>query len=148
MVALTLEDLTGNIEVIVFPQLYANNWREITEDNIIIIMGRLSNQDDQIKILAEEITLPGKKSQEDNLTQKSSAEITIKFNDYKHAESKLTELFKTIKKRPGTFSLILFLELAKENKNLKLHETFLVESLPDIIHFIEKNYTVTKCKLE
>lgn len=136
MVSLVLEDLTGHIEVIVFPQLYAKNWREITEDNIIIILGRLSNQDEQIKILAEEITLPEKKS----------VKLMIKFDNYDHAKKELPVLYKIIEKHKGNLPVLLFLE--KENKIRKLDASLWVENSPDLVQLLEKEFGVGKCKLE
>ncbi len=55
MAFVTLEDLYGDIEVIVFPKTF-NNCRDfIVEDNIVVIKGKLDLKDESPKILAESL---------------------------------------------------------------------------------------------
>ncbi|MDK2799729.1 MAG: polymerase subunit alpha [Clostridiales bacterium] len=57
MAFITLEDLFGTIEVIIFPKTLEKYSNYILEDNIVIIKGRISiKEDEQPKILCEEIT--------------------------------------------------------------------------------------------
>jgi DNA polymerase III subunit alpha len=51
----TLQDLRGNAEVIVFPELYASAAALLQKDTIIFVRGKVSLRDDTPKILAEEI---------------------------------------------------------------------------------------------
>ncbi|MFA6097354.1 MAG: DNA polymerase III subunit alpha [Candidatus Paceibacterota bacterium] len=55
MVFANLEDLTGKVEVLVFPRLLAANQDIWTEGAIVCIKGKLSDKDGVFKILAEEI---------------------------------------------------------------------------------------------
>ena len=55
MVFANLEDLTGKVEVLVFPKLLAANQEIWTEGNIVCIRGKLSDKDGVFKILAEEV---------------------------------------------------------------------------------------------
>jgi len=57
MAFVTLEDLYGTIEVIIFPQVLKNYSPYIVEDNIVIVKGRISiKEEEQPKILCQEIT--------------------------------------------------------------------------------------------
>lgn len=57
MAFITLEDLFGTIEVIVFPKTYDNYRNLINEDEMVIINGRVSvREDEPTKILCEEIS--------------------------------------------------------------------------------------------
>lgn len=57
MAFLTLEDLFGTIEVIVFPKTYDNYRNLINEDEMVIINGRVSvREEEQTKVLCEEIS--------------------------------------------------------------------------------------------
>jgi DNA polymerase III subunit alpha len=53
---ITIEDVAGSMEVIVFPKVYQKYGKFITEDNVLIIKGRISvREDEQPKLIAEEI---------------------------------------------------------------------------------------------
>ncbi len=59
MAFITLEDMTGSIEVVVFPKILTNYSRLLQEDAAVIVKGRLSfREDEPPKLLCEEITLP------------------------------------------------------------------------------------------
>ncbi|MCD7883856.1 MAG: DNA polymerase III subunit alpha [Lachnospiraceae bacterium] len=56
MAFLTLEDLVGTVEVVVFPRDYENYNRYLTEDNKIFVRGRADCQDDKPgKLISERI---------------------------------------------------------------------------------------------
>ncbi|TRW44876.1 DNA polymerase III subunit alpha [Georgenia yuyongxinii] len=54
----TVEDLTGSIEVLFFPQTFATVSTALAEDTIITVKGRLNRRDDIPTIYAQEMTLP------------------------------------------------------------------------------------------
>ncbi len=57
MAFIALEDLSSSIEVIVFSKVFEQNIKNITENNIILLKGRLSlKEDEDPKIIAENIT--------------------------------------------------------------------------------------------
>jgi DNA polymerase-3 subunit alpha len=54
----TLEDLDGAIEVLLFPSAYQLAANVLTEDAIVTVKGRLSRQKDQPELHGQEVTLP------------------------------------------------------------------------------------------
>lgn len=53
---ITIEDVAGSIETLVFPKVYQKYGKLIHEDNVIIVKGRISiRENEQPKIIAEEI---------------------------------------------------------------------------------------------
>src|SRR3970040_2511202 len=52
MAFLTLEDLTGSVEVIVFPKTYEQNAFLLKRDAILLVRGRADVAEQQVKILA------------------------------------------------------------------------------------------------
>jgi len=56
MMFVTLEDITGSLEIIVFPKLLQKNSSPWQEDKFIFATGRLSDKDDLPKILAESVS--------------------------------------------------------------------------------------------
>jgi DNA polymerase-3 subunit alpha len=55
MAFLTLEDLTGSVEVIVFPKSYEQNAFLLKRDAILVVRGRADVAEQQVKILAESL---------------------------------------------------------------------------------------------
>ncbi len=55
MAFLTLEDLTGSVEVIVFPKTYEQSHLTLRRDAIVVVRGRLDVADQQVKLLADGI---------------------------------------------------------------------------------------------
>lgn len=55
MVFVTLEDLEGSVEVIVFPSTYQRYRELIAEDRAVLVKGRVDIKEDNIKVIAQEI---------------------------------------------------------------------------------------------
>ena len=56
MAILTLEDLTGTVEVVVFPRAYEESASDLDEDRKIFIRGRVSLEDEKDgKLIAEKV---------------------------------------------------------------------------------------------
>ena len=57
MAFITIEDLYGTVEAVVFPNIYMNYSNILQNDNIVMVSGKLSvREDDVTKILVDEIT--------------------------------------------------------------------------------------------
>jgi len=56
MAFLTLEDLTGTVEVLVFPKPYNFNKLIIKEDEAVLIKGKVSGNGEEVKVICEEIS--------------------------------------------------------------------------------------------
>ena len=65
MAFLTVEDLFGTVEVVVFPRDYEKNRQYLEEDNKIFVKGRVSEEDDKAsKLICEKILPFGQKKKE------------------------------------------------------------------------------------
>jgi DNA polymerase-3 subunit alpha len=56
MAFMTLEDLSGSVEVVVFPEVYANAASFLTRDLPLMVVGSVDVSEDGIKVLAQEIS--------------------------------------------------------------------------------------------
>ncbi len=56
MAYLTLEDLEGTVDIIVFPKTYEECKEAIKEENVVIIEGHLDAMEANVKLLAESVT--------------------------------------------------------------------------------------------
>ncbi|MCX6797116.1 MAG: DNA polymerase III subunit alpha [Candidatus Doudnabacteria bacterium] len=55
MAFFTLEDSTGNIEVLVFPKAMEKSFSFLANDKIVQVSGRLSDKDEEFKLISEDI---------------------------------------------------------------------------------------------
>jgi len=55
MLFMNLEDLTGKIEVVVFPGIIERNPTAFQENKIVLISGWVDNRDGVAKVIAEDI---------------------------------------------------------------------------------------------
>ena len=96
MAFVTLEDLQGSVEVIVFSSLYVKVYDLLTEDNAILVRGDLQKDENSVKILADTV-IPMDKAEETWST-------SIHFNlDITRTDKALLEQLKEILKRyPGS----------------------------------------------
>ncbi len=101
-----IEDLYGNMEMIVFPKPFALFSDMLSVGNIILVDGRISVKDEEIKLLAEKISIPSKDDIDYKNENKSSAENSS-------IQPKKTESAK--KKKIGVF-------LRVENENPMLYK--------------------------
>lgn len=103
-----IEDLYGSIELIVFPKIFAKFSGLLSVGNIVLIEGRISVKDEEIKLLAETISIP-LKDLNDYKSSKSS------FSDNKPASlNKKQDSGK--KKKTGIFLRVSTLSLELRNK--------------------------------
>ena len=104
MVFLTLEDLYGMFEVIIFPNVYEKYSDLLIEDNIVIIKGKASfKEEEEGKLICEEV-IPFDK------TNKKKIYVRLtKDNDIKT----LMEIKKTIVQYPGMVPIYFFIEGSK-----------------------------------
>jgi DNA polymerase-3 subunit alpha len=50
-----LEDLTGSVEVVFFPEAYEKHWQLLSDDAKLLVTGKFSNRDEEMKILASQV---------------------------------------------------------------------------------------------
>lgn len=60
MLFLELEDLTGTVEVVIFPKVYERARAHLNKDCVILVKGSLDRQEEQVKLLAEDVAPLGR----------------------------------------------------------------------------------------
>lgn len=142
MAFLTIEDLVGTVEVVLFPPNYEKNHAQIVVDNRVFVKGRASvNEDGNGKVICEKIV------QFDDVPQ----ELWIKFENREEYEKKVKKLEKMIENAEGKSPVILYLaeEKAKKmltnNKNVMITHTLLENLYKE---FSEKNIKVVEKSIE
>ena len=137
MAFLTIEDLVGTVEVIVFPKTYEQSASFLTEDAKVFVQGRVSVEEDKDgKLICEKIV---------PFTELKK-KVWIKFPDmeaYKAAEAGLMD---TLKESEGKDGIVIYIENPKAKKELPPNQN--VEADEDLVNrlqeqFGRENVTVT-----
>jgi DNA polymerase-3 subunit alpha len=108
MYFLTLEDLTDNVEVIVFPTVLEKYKELVEEDKIIMVKGRLDRKEDQIKLIAieiEDIKRPESKrimEKENSFKSGQSERIVLRVNKANLDKNLINNLHEIIKNNSGS----------------------------------------------
>ncbi len=122
MAFLTVEDLVGSIEVIVFPNAYEKYSSKLLEENKVFIEGRVQVEDERDgKLICESVTAF------DEIPRK----VWLKFPDMDTYVNKEAELFDAIYDSEGIDNVVIYIEETRQkkvlppNKNIKADSTVL-----------------------
>ena len=136
MAFITLEDLVGSVEVIVFPKNYESNANKLVEDEKVFVTGRVQADDERDgKVICENITTF------DEIPKKLWVQFETR-KQYGEQEAKLLEL---IKDSDGKDSVNIFIKELKSmkvlptNRNVKADNS-LIDKL--VKHFGEENIKI------
>ncbi|MGB4438763.1 MAG: DNA polymerase III subunit alpha, partial [Sedimentibacter sp.] len=121
MAFITLEDLYGTVEGIIFPKVYENCKDVLNEDNIVLIEGIINaSEEDAPKLICNKITELKKIIPVKSDKNTKSRKLYIKVADKNHYMRIKNELFTNICKCSGNDCVIIYNE--KENANMVLPE--------------------------
>jgi len=134
MAFITIEDLTGFVEVIVFPKIYQEEKLKIVEDNVIIVKGKISiKEEEEPKIICDSIdalTLAEKNSKSYYILIKDKSIM----NNIKSIISKFADTYK------GECSVILCTRIDRKKYELSRDFSLSEESYDKIKdYFGDKN---------
>ncbi len=109
MAFLTLEDLVGSIEVVVFPRDYEKNSAKLIEDAKVFIKGRVSAEEDKdAKLICEQITF----------FEDIPRKLWIKFPTKEEYEAKHKELEALLWEHEGKDSVVIYIESIRAKKEM------------------------------
>lgn len=136
MAFITLEDLFGSVEVLVFPKIFDQYMNLLYEDSIVVIEGKVSmREEEEPKIIAEKILPLIKKtrhqknmSNNKNGTNERLYLKICKNQDFRETFEKMKPILKRYK---GNVAVYLYLE--EENKKLRANEDLWVTIEDDLI---------------
>jgi len=119
----TLEDLEGSVEVVVFPKVYARYGKDIQNDIVLMVIGRLSSRDEEVKILCDEI-IP-----------LSAKRVSIKLNGVGNQDTVLKHLKHILQAHPG--NLPVYLHLAQKDRVILIDRQYWVNDSRELVEEIE-----------
>ena len=117
MAFLTLEDLVGTVEVVVFPRDYEKNSHMIEADSKVFIQGRVSAEDDRpSKLICEKI------SSFDQIPR----ELWIQFAGKEEYENAVHHLYELLRQSDGNDQVVVYLRRERMMKRLPAARSVLI----------------------
>ena len=136
MAFLTMEDLVGTVEVVVFPRDFEKNQSMLDEDNRVFLQGRVSAEDDKASKLILE-----KMRKFDDVPR----ELWIQFANKEEYSRKEQGLFQDLLQSPGNSSVVIFLRDVKAMKKLPM--SFQVSLEDSWIAYMSEKYGESNVKI-
>ncbi|MDW5299668.1 MAG: OB-fold nucleic acid binding domain-containing protein, partial [Sedimentibacter sp.] len=113
---ITLEDLYGTVEVIIFPKVYENCKEILYEDNIVLIEGVINAAEEEApKLIGNKITELKKSASASAYKNTKERKLYLKVADKRHYMKIKNDLFSNICKCNGNDCVIIYNEKDKTN---------------------------------
>ena len=109
MAFITLEDLVGTVEVVVFPRDYEKIGKMLNVDDKVFVSGRISAEEDRASKMILESIRP---------FSEPKKELWIQFTDVEEFKRREPELLSTIMDSEGSDSVIIYVKKEKMKKVL------------------------------
>ncbi|MDO5337605.1 MAG: DNA polymerase III subunit alpha [Eubacteriales bacterium] len=129
MAFLTLEDLVGTVEIVVFPRDYERDQELLKEDAKVFIQGRVSAEEDRASKLIYEKIRP---------FSDMPRELWIQFADKAEFMAKERELYEELKDSDGNNTVVIYLRDVRAMKRLPPNRNIEVE--PSLVARLQKKY--------
>ena len=118
MAFLTLEDLAGTVEIVVFPRDYEKYQRMLGQDDKVFIRGRVSEEDDAPSKLICESVVP---------FEQTRKELWIQYEDKAAYLADEEHLFDMLRASDGDDSVVIYCRAEKAVKRLPAGKNIYIE---------------------
>ena len=142
MAFVSLEDMVGTVEALVFPKIYEKNKQYLTEDSKVFLRGRASIGDDPVgKLVCEEVipfsALPN--------------ELWLQFEDQEFYERTVDSVMAVLRESEGKDRVVMYLK--KERKLRRLSPSWAIDAQGRLLEELytllgEKNVKVVQKTIE
>jgi DNA polymerase III subunit alpha len=120
----TLEDLAGSVEIMVFPATYQQVSTKLVDDAVVVIRARVDRRDDEaLRLVGMDVELP-------DITSAPRGPITITVPVAKCIPEVITRLKDLLKVHPGTTEVRLHLEDGERTTIVRLDDAMRVAASP------------------
>ncbi len=129
MAFLTLEDLLGTVEIVVFPRDYEKNKNQLMEDEKVFISGRVSVEEDKpSKLICERI----------QNFKEIHKEVWIQFPNMEAYQSMERELYNVLRESDGKDRVVIYVREPKAVK--RLSENWTVNAEEELIQKLSERF--------
>ena len=136
MAFLTIEDLMGTVEVVVFPKDYEKNRNCLQEDSKVFVKGRVSEEDDNASKLICELIIP---------FEDVPSELWIQFSDIPNFQAEEPALYEMLKDFQGKDMVVIYCAKEKGVKRLPANKN--IEITPQLIERLSERFGKERIKV-
>ncbi len=136
MAFVTLEDMLGSVEVLVFPKIYESRREIFSQDEKLFIQGRVSLGDEPVGKLICERVIP---------FREVPRELWLQYEDLEQYRAGESALFDLLKEKEGRDTVIIYLKKEKARKILPAN--WKVEADQDLLDKLTKILSEKNVKL-
>ncbi len=136
MAFLTIEDLMGTVEVVVFPKDYEKNRNCLQEDSKVFVRGRVSEEDDNASKLICELIIP---------FEDVPSELWIQFPDIPSFQAEEAALYEKLKDSPGRDMVVIYCAKEKGVKRLSANRN--IEITPQLLERLSEHFGKERIKV-
>ncbi len=136
MAFLTIEDLVGTAEVVVFPRDYEKNRAYLEEDSKVFVKGRVSEEDDNASKIICELLIP---------FEDVPSELWVQFPDIPTYQKEEMTLLPMLHTSEGTDQVVIYCTQEKAVKRLPASHN--VEITPTLLETLEKYFGKERIKV-
>jgi DNA polymerase-3 subunit alpha len=115
-----LEDLTGGIEVLFFPQTYSAFGHDVADDAVVVVGAKVAIRDDRISLIANELVVP------DFSSAQANRPIAVSLPTRQCTVDKVSALKQVLARHPGTSQVHLRLISGERITTLELDQSLRV----------------------
>lgn len=115
-----IEDLSGGIEVLFFPQTYSMFGAEIADDVVVLVGAKVAKRDDRISLIANELIVP------DFTSAQANRPVAVSLPTRQCTVDKVTALKQVLARHPGTAQVHLRLISGERITTLELDQSLRV----------------------
>ena len=136
MAFLTLEDLLGSIEVIVFPKTYSKYGSLLFEDSKVFLSGRVSGEEERDgKLICEEVTA----------FEDVPRKLWIQFASKEEYEAAVSDMHKIMQNSEGKDSVVIYIREPRMKKELPSNQN--VSADKELLNALEERFGADNIKL-
>ncbi|ORA79127.1 DNA polymerase III subunit alpha [Mycobacterium malmoense] len=122
-----LEDLTGGIEVMFFPQAYSVYGAEIVDDAVVLVNAKVAIRDDRIALIANDLVVP------DFSNARADRPLAVSLPTRQCTVDKVSALKQVLARHPGTSQVHLRLISGDRITTLELDQSLRVTPSPALM---------------
>lgn len=136
MAFLTIEDLVGTVEVVVFPRDYEKNRMYLEEDYKVFVKGRVSEEDESASKLICETIIP---------FENTTRELWIQFPDKDAFLLEEQKVYEMLKRSEGNDSVVIY--CAKEKAMKRLTKNWNIRADKELLQQMENYFGKNRVKV-
>jgi DNA polymerase III subunit alpha len=121
----TLEDMSGAVDVLFFPSTYQQYALQLTEDAVVLVKGRFDRRDEGVQVMATELTVP-------DLTAVAGGPMSISLQRERCTPPMVDQLKEIFATHPGRSDVHLHLRAGEKTLVLRLEDRWRVAVTPGL----------------